>query len=1291
MSNYFYCFLHRNRLISWLTYLTALIALAIKPSSAFACPTDSQRLMVQSAYAPENTKHRATQAADAKTPDTCSKDVLLGSALAPTIAPTWISPMWPWHTHWGKLLKSRPLAALSAAAAAIVGGAGLWRLAQIQNSWPHNPEVPWLVSPTLSEQTKAPWSGGPTQDQKPPKPEGPKPMLPVVTQQMEQDFQPLPKKTSLKKIMQVLETFPTQLMQKRLSVHTIAGNPAFTPEEIEVVSWYLIWQFMEGLNLQQQKFFLGEILGMEETSETDPQRLPMIKAFKVHLGKFIPAAEPSATTPSQAKHHSGMRKLADFEDLERIFTSMSPHETFQRLEASGLMTAEENFHLVDDWHAKLKSFITDSSPFKRHLFYRFALQLDESTIEEIGTRWHKSDASLLKNKGRLRYQIITILGAPGALSTEPNQDVEQQFLDLSHDQLRERLLRSYMYSGGGLETASWTADWYSDLRELMENSSPLKRQIFYSTFLHLDNTDLSTMAQESGVPEDIVFELSVRMQGQISLLLQGKQADSKSRSLVEMDAEFVGMSHQQVFAELRILPAFYQASFDPSRFNELHTHILTNSSFVREVFYSLFLHMDSYNANEIIRQLRIDDSAALRRKNQLTAKIIQLFELHEYAGRVIPFEEMEETFAHMSDKEVVLRLRDFPKLAYLNFDLSRIGDLRKVIARSQPIKRHVFYSNLLMLDSTPQIQIAKKWGLTAGSAGTHKAHLIKTISKVFLGEGVGRLRSFKELDADFSAMSQVAMFEALQKSEVFTDIETRDMHFSELKGKALRKAILSSSPINRHVFYSAILNMDGATLTDLAKTHSITYNSAWMRRQALHKKILSILIPIRPNSKKVQRASISRPFEEMENMFHAMASEDIRELLHNVPKLTHRNFDTSSIETLRQTIASSPPARRHVFYSAILMLDNSSIPTVAARWQMSRGAASFHKTQLLSSMEQLFKSASPAASVSLDFADLEHEFEAMTITTMLNRLGSARALSKRQWQLLELSEPKGKALREAVLASSAIRRHIFYSIMLKMDSTSLAEIARQNFISIDNAEEHRLSLYKQVLSLLGYQATHITKPSKLLLSDMESAFVAMSYREMFTRLQKSTMLKSYDLEKKTSNFDLMSLRNYVLDSRKLTKHLFYSITLEMDQTSLEEIAGEYYLSENTVKNHQDELHRATLTILKLSPPISIPTILSFGELEQAFLALEPAEVLHRLSRHQGLAAVKHAESRYPELHEFILSKPPMKRHVFYSLILRLDHSSSEDIAAVQSMLSNTIRVHKRRLLSSASYLLLEPQ
>ena len=1118
-------------------------------------------------------------------------------------------------------------------------------------------------------------------------------MLPVAMERIEQEFEPLPQKTSLKKMMQVLEAFPTKLMQKRLSVHTLNGTPAFTPEEIEVVSWYLIWQFMEDLTLQQQKFFLGEILGMSETSETDQRnRLLMIEAFKTHLGKFIPVAEPSDTKPQQAKHHSGMRKLAEFEDLDRIFASMSPHETFQRLETSALLEAGETFHLADDWHAKLKSFIADSSPFKRHLFYRFALQLDESTIEEIGKRWKKSESSLLKNKSRLHYQIITTLGTPGALSAEPNRDVEQQFLDLSPEQLRERLVGSYMYSGGGLEAESWTANWYSALRELMQNSSPLKRQIFYSTFLHLDSTDLSIMAQESGVPEDVVLELSVRMQLQISLLLQGKPADLKNNSLVEMDAEFVGMSRKQVFAELSMLPAFYHAAFDPSRFHELHSHILTSPSFVREIFYILFLHMDSPNVNEITRQLRVDGSAALRHKNQLTTKIIQLFDLHEYAGRVLPFEEMEEAFAGMSDKEVVLRLRDFPKLAYLNFDISNVKDLREVIARSQPIKRHVFYSALLLLDGTPQIQIAKQWGLTAGSAGTHKAHLIKTISKVFSGEGLGGIRSFKALDADFRTMSHAAMFEALENSEVFTGIETHEMHFSELKGKALRKAILNSSPINRHVFYSAILNMDGTTLTDLAKIHSSTYNSVWMRRKALHKKTLSILIPIHPSSKQAQPAPTSRSFDEMERLFDAMTNEEIMGRLHNVPKLAHLNFDASRIETLRQTITSSPPARRHVFYSTILMLDHSSIPTVAVRWQMSRGAASFHKTQLISSISQLFKSASPAVSVSLDFADLDQEFEAMPITTMFDRLGNARALPKRQWQLLDLTETKGGALREAVLASSAIRRHIFYSIMLKMDSTSLSEIAGQNFISIDSAEQHRLSLYKQVLSLLGAQTAHSAKPPLLLLSDMESKFVAMSYRELFTRLQQSKLMRGYDLEKKTSNLDLKSLRNYVLDSRKLTKRIFYSLVLEMDPSSLEDIAEDSYLTEETVKNHLDELQNAILKILRLTPPspMKLRPILSFRELEQAFFALEPEEVLQRLSHHQGLKGALHAESRFPELLRFILSKPPMQRHVFYSLILRLDHSSSEDIAAVQNILSNTVRAHKRRLLSSVSYLLLEP-
>ena len=382
------------------------------------------------------------------------------------------------------------------------------------------------------------------------------------------------------------------------------------------------------------------------------------------------------------------------------------------------------------------------------------------------------------------------------------------------------------------------------------------------------------------------------------------------------------------------------------------------------------------------------------------------------------------------------RLRKVDAFQGIEISHEDYGVLRSSLAGDNVLRRHIFYSHFLMMDSSTLNEIAAVWHYSYGSAWYHKHNLQVNLSRLLKEQRSPNKmhHSFEDLEAEFLAMAPSHVLNSLHHTADLGDQFDADHQLTKMNYQIFREMLLDYKPRKRHIFYVFFLGMDDISLKEIAALWQVSYAKAWHDKNHIRLKMTKMFESSQPP------LHYKRTFEVMDADFWKMPPSDIWDRLSRSEQLQEVNmvFSNGNYKAFTKYITQISPVRRHVLYSLVLKMDMSTKGSIARQWNMSDDGVRYHESQLVAEIIEVFNKPDPHHSQP-SFEELDGEFLTMPPSEALLRLRSFADLPKKLTK--ELTEDAYPELRNYMAKSLPIKRHVFYTRFLQMDSRSAMNLA----------------------------------------------------------------------------------------------------------------------------------------------------------------------------------------------------------------------------------------------------------
>ena len=522
---------------------------------------------------------------------------------------------------------------------------------------------------------------------------------------------------------------------------------------------------------------------------------------------------------------------------------------------------------------------------------------------------------------------------------------------------------------------------------------------------------------------------------------------------------------------------------------------------------------------------------------------------------------------------------------------------------------------------------------------------------------------FAELETTFDDMDADDVFARLRRASMFSHLDLRK---SDRWLASLKEYIADLPPVKRHMFYVAGLGLSpGTTLKSIALEWQSRPGSVQRIKGSLADKIPSVLLEEHTHD-------IKHTFAGLEARFKAMpATEVFARLDHtdifDVPAATtDPDIEISRHQILKDQLAESDPFKRHLFYSYFLELDQTTPEQIAEGWGVSKSSAKLYLDFLTSKISAAIQTGNDSLTI-LSFEQLEKRFEEMDPSKIIARLQRSLVFRKSLLQRILFTEEGLSELKDHLASSLEVKRHVFYSTILKLDGHSLEEIAQKWDVTYGGAWYHKDSLIKAMEAIFS----SAPEPESLddsaeTLSTLEIKFLGMDRAEVSHRLERSGMLMDCDLKKcPLTDQHLQNLQDYLLKSPPEARRIFYSLFLQMEKTRLKHLSGQMNIKYRLAWNTQFRLRSEITSLLQNNGSwTQLPH--SLEQMDAEFKAISNETLLNRLQS-SSLLASSHQDPQLTmddltRFRQAILRSAPIRRHVFYSFFLKLNNHLPSDVA-----------------------------
>lgn len=936
-------------------------------------------------------------------------------------------------------------------------------------------------------------------------------------------------------------------------------------------------------------------------------------------------------------------------------------------------------------------FIEDLRPHQQKLFFHQLMTQKPNAAHQTSNRLISAFQSHLdrivttsKLSAKAKKPSVSTAEKPPPI---PFAELEETFDDMDADEVFTRLRRAPMFSHQDLRKKS---NWLTALKNYIAELPPVKRHMFYVAGLGLSpGTTLKSIAIEwqarPGSVQRIKGTLATKIQ---RVLLEEDTTQHTKHKLARLEAQFQAMPATEVFTRLDRTDMFDvpATTTDPdirmARHQILKDQLAESDSFKRHLFYSYFLGMDQTTPEEIANGWGVSKSSAKLYRDFLTSKIGAIIQAGSNSLRILSFDQLEARFEKMEDSKILSRLQRSPVfrkslLQRILFTKEGISDLKDHLASSLEVRRHVFYSMILMLDGHSLEEIAQKWDVTYGGAWYHKDSLVKTIETIFSTPELKSLDDSAEtlatLETKFLGMDNTEVARRLEQSGMLMDCDLKKCPLTEQKLQDLQDYLLKSRPEARRIFYSLFLQMEKTLLKHLSGQMNIKYRLAWNTQFRLRSEITSLL------QNEGSWVELPLSLEQMDAEFKAIDNEKLLSRLQSSALLASTSqqdhqLTANDLTRFRGAILRSAPIRRHVLYSLFLKMNNHLPGDVAERWQVAPLAVQYHVGHLSNFISDMFR-ATDKERLTHSFDELEEMFIAMQPTEVMDRLRKVDA-----FQGIEISYEDYGVLRLSLASDNILRRHIFYSHFLMMDSSTLNEIASIWHYSYSSAWYHKHSLQANLSRLFKEQRSPKVHRS---FEELEADFLAMAPSQVLSSLHHTTHLGDlFDVDQQLTKMNYQVFREMLLDDKPLKRYIFYVFFLGMDDISLKEIAALWQVKYSQAWHDKNHIHRKITKIFELNqPPLHYKR--TFEVMDADFWKMPPSTIWERLSRSEQLqeANLVFSDAHYKAFTKYITQISPIRRHVLYSLVLKMDMSNKGSIARQWNISDGGVRYHENQLVA----------
>ena len=570
---------------------------------------------------------------------------------------------------------------------------------------------------------------------------------------------------------------------------------------------------------------------------------------------------------------------------------------------------------------------------------------------------------------------------------------------------------------------------------------------------------------------------------------------------------------------------------------------------------------------------------------------------------------------------------------------------------------------------------------------------------------------FHLLEEKFQTISNQQVIYKLVNSSFFSGYDLNDLQkYPDLNYQTFNNFIDQSTPLQRYLIYAHILQMLPAQSQQLHK-NPLKYRVFHYTLEQLTKRLINLFSGVDLNYLSDHQGLLKikeskyKTLEQMESVFINLDQAQALELvLSSTIFLYHdirsevKNSWRRVYKLLKKLINNSSDLNKHILFSIFFNLDDSSIDDIAKIYQLSKPKILYLKKVLAEDIFQTFfpdsnlgdarepgelQSRESEYSIEDELAELQLIFDRLSETKLINKF-----ILSPIFKDIDLRDHKNfsnfsyENLTSIIDQSPPLNKHIILSIILDLDSTIAADIARLHKTTPMSVSSTKKLIVKQMLETFSLNKTTIV----MTLAQLIKAYEEMSESEVINRLVQSQYLSHLDLSnhKKYPNINYQSLTTLIDKVYDIKKHVILSNILNLDSAENIHIRQLYSLSDKFfISEIRRQVIKSMQYLFSQNVQIAYGQSLTLPQLQSIYDKLSDTEVMDKILHSSVFKEINLSDRIiFPNfnrktLNILIESATPIKKHVIFSVLLNLDANRITELSKIYSVTISAVSSQKK--------------
>ena len=738
--------------------------------------------------------------------------------------------------------------------------------------------------------------------------------------------------------------------------------------------------------------------------------------------------------------------------------------------------------------------------------------------------------------------------------------------------------------------------------EINENlASAYKLYVFtylQSVFFNLDDSSIDdiTKTHQLSKPE-ILYQKKVLLENIFQIFFPNSTLELKEiKEFAETQSKDLRLSIEKEFFELKLIfdglsetelmemivssPLFNDVDlrvhnkFSNFNYQNLINIIENSSEMKKHIIWSVILELNSTKASDIARMYSVTESYISQLKQTIKKDMLNKFSA-KMQKHVMTLEELLDKFYSLESSMVIEKITNSSyfndldlgdKHHFPNFNYENIVS---IIDQSPRINKHIILSIILNLDSTTAADIAKKYKTAFSVVSDRKKRIVKQMIQAFLPQEQSDIKSLEELIKIYQGMPQSEVINRLIQSQYLSHLDlSNKQKYPNMSYRSLTELINRVNDIRRHIILSNILKIDSAEVIDIRQLYSISPKFfSDIRRQVI--KAMEKLFAQTPQI--AYKQSLTLP--QLQSIYYQLSNAEVEDRIitssffKGIDLEDRIKFPNFNRKTLNRLIKSASPIKKHVIFSVLLNLDANRLYELSEIYSVHTSSLTFHKKAIIKTLLEMFGKNSQSKDLSLsiekEFSELKLIFDGLSETELIDKIVLSPLFND-----VDLHDHNKfpnfnyQTLIDFIENSSEAKKHIIWSVILELNSTKLAGIARMYSVTESYISQLKQMIIKDMLNKFSAKMQkHVMTLEELLdkFSSLESSMV-------IEKITNSSYFNDLDLGDKHHfpNFNYENIVSIIDQSPPINKHIILSIILNLDFTIAADIAKLYKTSPQVV-------------------------------------------------------------------------------------------------------------------------------